>query len=132
MTSWYGIRKSKQRVIMQTSDRTACTIVPRELFTAVYCSSEQHLGPGGQLGNDAGQSNSMKIMTSRNDTAPKLNRYLQYVPSILNLKSDGQYDFIPNQPRPYSTILLFFLALDRTGSGTGANLCHSSSGEKSM
>lgn len=41
---------------MQKSDGTACTIVPRELFTAMYCSSEQHLGPGGQLGKDSGQS----------------------------------------------------------------------------
>lgn len=55
---------------MQRSYGTACTIVPRELSTAVHCSSEQRLGPEGQLGNDPRQSDCMKIMTSRNYTAP--------------------------------------------------------------
>lgn len=60
----------------------------------------------------------------------KLNRYLKYTHSMLNIKSDGHYDFIPEQPLPYFIILLFFLAPDRTGSGTGANLSLGSSGDK--
>lgn len=51
---------------MQRTDGTVCTIVSRELFTGVYCNSEQYLDPRGQLGKDAGQANSKKIMTSRN------------------------------------------------------------------
>lgn len=65
-------------------------------------------------------------------TAPKLNRYPEHVPSMLNLKSDGRCDFIPNHPLPYSTILLFFVARDRAGSGMTANLNPDSSGAKSM
>lgn len=39
---------------MQKSEGTA--IFQRELFTAVHCTSEQQLGPGGQLEKDAGQA----------------------------------------------------------------------------
>lgn len=53
---------------MDKSGGTARTTV-QELFTAMYCTSEQHLGPGGQLEKDAGQANFMKIMTNTNDTA---------------------------------------------------------------
>lgn len=74
----------------------------------------------------------MKIMTVSKDRVLKLNRCLQYAPSMLNLKSDGQYDFIPNQSLPYNIILLFFLALYRTGSGTETNLDLGSLGDKAM
>lgn len=75
----------------------------------------------------------MTIMTTiSNDTVLKLNMCLKYAPSMLYLKSESQYNFILDQSLPYSIILLLFLALDRTGSGTGANLSLGSSDDKAM
>lgn len=74
-TNWrtgYGTTESNQSIIMPKSHETACTIVLKELFTAVYCSSEQNLHPWEQLGKDTGQANSMKIMTVRNDKAQQV------------------------------------------------------------